>query len=91
MSATLCLTKTRGPSDASSESHPLVLAATGDPSTPHEWGQAVAAQLSSAVLVTREGDGHTSQPFSDCVRRITRAYLLTLATPADGTVCNSDS
>lgn len=65
----------------------LVVAATGDPSTPYEWGQSPAEQLSSGILLTREGDGHTSQHVSECVRNITRAYLLTLATPADGTTC----
>ncbi len=48
----------------------LVVTATGDPNTPPELGQALADQLESGVLVTRDGAGHTSMMRSDCVREI---------------------
>ena len=66
----------------------LVLAATGDPSTPYEWGVSLADQLESGILVTRQGDGHTSFHFSGCIREIATSYLVTLVTPADGATCN---
>lgn len=64
----------------------LVLSATGDPATPYEWGVAVAEQLSSGVLVTRNGGGHTSVEYP-CVHEIAEAYLLTLEVPEEGTTC----
>lgn len=65
----------------------LVIAATGDPSTPYEWGVSLADQLESGILVTREGDGHTSFHFSRCVRDIATTYLLTLTAPSTDTTC----
>ncbi len=64
----------------------LVIAATGDPATPYEWGQSLASQLSSGVLVTRDGDGHTSLE-NWCIAQLAESYLLTLATPEPGTTC----
>lgn len=65
----------------------LVVTATGDPSTPPELGQALADQLESGVLVTRDGAGHTSMMRSDCVREIAERYLIALEAPQPGTVC----
>lgn len=31
-----------------------------DPSTPHAWANSVSGQFGTAVLLTREGDGHPS-------------------------------
>jgi pimeloyl-ACP methyl ester carboxylesterase len=64
----------------------LVLSATGDPATPHQWGVAVANQLSSGVLVTRVGGGHTSRSYP-CVQAIAETYLITLTVPDAGTTC----
>lgn len=64
----------------------LIVAATGDPLTPFEWGQSLAEQLATGFLVTRDGDGHTS--LEDwCIAQIANSYLLSLATPATGTTC----
>lgn len=64
----------------------VVIAATGDPLTPYEWGQSLAGQLSSGVLVTRDGDGHTS--LEDwCVAQIANSYLLTTTVPRAGSRC----
>jgi hypothetical protein len=81
-------TRVPGPLTAPGAPPILVLAATGDPSTPYEWGVSLADQLESGILVTRQGDGHTSFHFSDCISEIATSYLLTLQTPADGTTCN---
>jgi pimeloyl-ACP methyl ester carboxylesterase len=60
----------------------LVLGSTGDPVTPYVWAQHLAAELGSGVLVTRHGDGHAAYPFSQCVRGIVDAYLVTGAVPS---------
>jgi pimeloyl-ACP methyl ester carboxylesterase len=67
---------------------PIVLVgSTGDPATPYAWAQAVARQLSSAVLVTRVGEGHTGYLVSACVRDAIDAYLLDRSVPAVGLRC----
>ncbi|MGH3309914.1 MAG: alpha/beta hydrolase, partial [Streptomyces sp.] len=38
----------------------LVVGTTRDPATPYAWAQGLAGQLSSARLLTYEGDGHTA-------------------------------
>ena len=37
----------------------VVVGTTRDPATPYEWAVALADQLESGVLVSRDGDGHT--------------------------------
>ncbi|MDN3496948.1 alpha/beta hydrolase [Planococcus sp. APC 4015] len=37
----------------------LVIGTTNDPATPYEWSVSLAEQLSSGVLITRVGEGHT--------------------------------
>ncbi|MET3961577.1 pimeloyl-ACP methyl ester carboxylesterase [Marmoricola sp. OAE513] len=37
----------------------VVIGTTRDPATPLVWAQALAAQLDSGQLITRDGDGHT--------------------------------
>lgn len=81
-------TRVPGPLHAHGGPPILVVAATGDPSTPYEWGVSLADQLESGVLITRRGDGHTSFHFSACVRDIATTYLLTLAAPAADTNCS---
>ncbi len=49
-----------GPIPAEGAPPIMVFSATRDPSTAHEWGIDLARQLDSGVLVTRDGDGHTS-------------------------------
>ena len=69
----------------------LLANATHDPSTPYVWAQGLASQMPSAVLVTREGDGHTSS----WLKRPSRTrdaivrYLITRRTPPPGTVYGS--
>ena len=67
---------------------PIVLVgSTGDPATPYAWAQDVARQLSSAVLVTRVGEGHTGYLVSACVRDTIDAYLLDRSVPKVGLRC----
>ncbi|ALJ19491.1 alpha/beta hydrolase [Microbacterium sp. No. 7] len=66
----------------------LVVGTTGDPATPYEWAVALADQLSSGVLVTREGEGHTGYGQGNrCVDEAVETYLVDGTVPQDGLVC----
>lgn len=66
----------------------LVVSTTGDPATPHENGVTVADRLSSGVLLTFEGEGHTiTFQGNSCVDGIAIRYLIDLEVPEDGTRC----
>jgi pimeloyl-ACP methyl ester carboxylesterase len=65
----------------------VVIGTTGDPATPYAWAEALAKELDSGVLVTREGDGHTAYFASSCVQRAVDAYLLGLTVPKVGLTC----
>ncbi|GGL89253.1 proteinase [Streptomyces fumigatiscleroticus] len=69
---------------------PLVVAGTTrDPATPYRWAQALARQLSSARLLTYEGDGHTAYGRgSACIDSAINAYLLHGTPPAAGKRCS---
>jgi pimeloyl-ACP methyl ester carboxylesterase len=65
----------------------LLVNATHDPSTPYRWAQHVLGQVPRAVLLTREGDGHTSSFLrpsrtNDAIAR----YLITRRPPPPNTV-----
>jgi pimeloyl-ACP methyl ester carboxylesterase len=67
----------------------LVLGTTRDPATPYEWAEALASQLESAVLITREGDGHTAYGAGNpCITKVVDAYLVDGTVPKDGLVCD---
>jgi len=79
-----------GPVSAAGAPPILVVSTTGDPATPYEWGVAVARQLSSGVLLTFAGEGHTAYLGNDrCVDYAVDAYLIQLRVPAAGTSCPS--
>jgi pimeloyl-ACP methyl ester carboxylesterase len=65
----------------------VVVGSTGDPLTPFADAQAMAKQLSSGVLLTREGPGHTAFGKSRCIDDAVAAYLIDLQVPALGTTC----
>jgi pimeloyl-ACP methyl ester carboxylesterase len=66
----------------------LIVATTGDPATPYESAKALAKQLSSSVLLTRVGDGHTAYASGDnCIDDFVDDYLVSGKPPAKGTVC----
>lgn len=66
----------------------LVLGTTRDSATPYEWAQAMAEQLTSGVLVTRDGDGHTAYiTGNSCIQGIVEDYFLNGAVPEEGIVC----
>lgn len=78
------------PADYSAKGAPpiVVIGTTGDPATPYAWSENLAKILSSGVLVTYEGDGHTAYGRSnDCVADAVEDYLVDGVVPQDGLVC----
>jgi hypothetical protein len=67
----------------------LLVGATHDPATPYAWSVALQKQIAGSVLLTRDGYGHTSYGFSECVQTAVNAYLADLTLPAAGTTCAS--
>jgi pimeloyl-ACP methyl ester carboxylesterase len=66
----------------------LVVGDLRDPATPYRWAQALAGDLSSAVLLGWRGEGHTSyMEGSSCVDSHVDAYLISLRLPRTGTIC----
>ena len=66
----------------------VVIGTTNDPATPYEWSQALAKTLSSAVLLTWEGEGHTAYGrANDCIADAVDAYFLEGTVPQEGLVC----
>jgi hypothetical protein len=66
----------------------LVIGTTHDPSTPYAMSQALAAALEPAVLLTRDGDGHTAFGRGyGCIDDPVVRYLVDLEVPPDGVVC----
>ncbi len=66
----------------------VVVGTTRDPATPYEWAEALADQLESGVLVSRDGDGHTGyNAGNECVDTAIESYLVDGAVPDDGLEC----
>lgn len=66
----------------------LVIGTTRDPATPYRWAQALAEQLESGVLLTRDGDGHTAYGSGNaCIDTTVEEFLIEGVVPADGTSC----
>ncbi len=66
----------------------VVVGTTRDPATPYRWAEALAEQLESGVLVSRDGDGHTGYNSGNaCVDEAIEAYLIEETVPDDGLTC----
>lgn len=66
----------------------VVLGTTRDPATPYEEAVAMAKELESGVLVSRDGDGHTAyNKGNQCVDDAVHAYLIDGTVPKDGLEC----
>ncbi|WP_155060080.1 alpha/beta hydrolase [Streptomyces blattellae] len=67
----------------------IVVGTTRDPATPYRWARALAGQLSSARLLTYEGDGHTAYGRgSDCIDSTINSYLLRGTPPTKAKRCS---
>lgn len=67
----------------------LMVNADHDPSTSYAWALSVEAQIPNAVLVTREGDGHTSYFSHGEAAGLMDTYLVNRTLPELGTVVQS--
>jgi pimeloyl-ACP methyl ester carboxylesterase len=66
----------------------LVVGTTRDPATPLAWAQALAEQLESGVLITRDGDGHTGYGAgNNCVDGAVEVYLVSGQVPHKDLLC----
>jgi pimeloyl-ACP methyl ester carboxylesterase len=66
----------------------VVVGTTRDPATPFAWAVALAHQLDSAVLLRRDGDGHTGYHTGNaCIDHAVESYLVSGIVPADNTSC----
>ena len=67
----------------------VVVGTTRDPATPYRWAQSLSRQLTSARLLTYEGDGHTAfGRGSTCIDSTIDAYLLRGTPPTQGKRCS---
>ena len=67
----------------------LVVGTTDDPATPYEWAKALASQLSSGRLLTRQGQGHAAyRQGNECIDLAIDRYLVRGTLPKEGTVCS---
>jgi hypothetical protein len=81
-------TGARGAISADGAAPIVVIGTTNDPATPYEWAVSLADQLSSGVLITRVGEGHTGyNKGNSCVDAAVEAYLLQGTVPEDGLRC----
>jgi pimeloyl-ACP methyl ester carboxylesterase len=70
----------------------LLIGNTNDPSTPYRNSVGMSQELAKSQLLTVEGYGHTVllNP-SQCAQQYEDEYLVNLALPPDGTVCQQDA
>ncbi|MFJ6563850.1 alpha/beta hydrolase [Streptomyces sp. NPDC091412] len=67
----------------------VVVGTTRDPATPYRWAQSLSRQLSSARLLTYDGDGHTAyRRGSRCIDSEINTYLLRGTPPTNGKRCS---
>jgi pimeloyl-ACP methyl ester carboxylesterase len=73
--------------DAAGAAPILVVGNSGDPVTPLPGAVDMARDLDSGVLLTWQGQGHTSYPKTPCVTTAVDRYLIDLTAPQDGLTC----
>jgi pimeloyl-ACP methyl ester carboxylesterase len=73
--------------DAEGSAPILVIGTQGDPVTPLPGAVDMGQRLTSGVLLTWQGSGHTAYPKTDCVTAAVNAYLIDLVAPQDGLTC----
>lgn len=73
--------------DAEGSAPILVVGNSGDPVTPLPGAVDLAEDLTAGVLLTWQGQGHTSYPKNQCVNDAVNRYLIDLVVPLDGLTC----
>ena len=77
-----------GPVKAPGTPAVLVVATTHDPATPFAWAEPFAAQFDEAVIIVRDGDGHTGyREGSACIDEAVDEFLIDGVLPSAGVVC----
>ena len=68
---------------------PIIVVGTKyDPATPYKWAIGLSSQLTSSVLLTYEGDGHTAyMRGSECIDKELENYLVDGTIPEKNIVC----
>ena len=79
-----------GPFNRATAAPVLVVGNLYDPATRYEGALTAHSLLPNSALLTLNGWGHTSLFLSQCVDASIARYLLDVATPAPGTVCEQD-
>jgi pimeloyl-ACP methyl ester carboxylesterase len=72
--------------------NPLLLVGNrrGDPATPYEDAVSTSHELANARLLTLDSFGHTAFLQSQCIVDAIERYLIDVALPPEGTVCQPD-
>jgi pimeloyl-ACP methyl ester carboxylesterase len=66
----------------------VVIGTTRDPVTPLAWARALASQLQSGILVTRNGDGHTAYSEGNtCINNAVENYFVHGIVPRKNLAC----
>ncbi len=74
--------------DAKGAAPILVIGTTNDPATPLAWAQSLAHQLSSGVLITHKGEGHTAYNQGNaCVDSTVDDYFVKGTVPSVDPMC----
>lgn len=76
-----------GPVRAPDAASVLVIGNRGDNATPYEWAVAVAEALETGVLLTYNGQGHTSYGRHPCVDEVADNYLIDLVLSSEDIEC----
>ena len=80
--------KTPGALKATGSAPIMVVGTSRDPATPLSWAEGLVEQLDNAVLVARDGDGHTGyKAGNDCVDETVEAYLVSGKVPGGRVDC----
>jgi pimeloyl-ACP methyl ester carboxylesterase len=76
------------PEGSASGSPPiLVVGNVHDPATPYQGTLHLASELGTGVVLTWDGQGHTSYGSSSCIAQKVNNYLINLTVPAAKTTC----
>jgi pimeloyl-ACP methyl ester carboxylesterase len=67
----------------------LMVNSIRDPSTSYTWAVGMLEEIKNTVLLTRDGDGHTSWGLGGETSKAINHFLITTELPAPGTVLNS--
>jgi hypothetical protein len=65
----------------------VVIGNLNDPATPYSGAVSLTKELTTGVLLTWDGEGHTSYPQTPSIGKAADAYLINLTLAAPNTTC----